>query len=253
MSFHYIIEQSVCFMTIVESGFSSKVAFHYLDDLQKEFWQSHGEFFRSVNNDRLRPFHLQNKFDRFVEKTKSVYLDSRSSQHLAKLNEDLSSTVDVMKTTVDEMMKRGTSLDGLSKTSSDIVAGSRQFKSSAQELEFALKLKQFAPVALMIFLILLLIYMVRLRTGVFALVLQRLTLLRFIEGLWADVVARLAKNKHVIIFSRMHFTNCCRLLLHKTCFSPGQILTSAPAAEAARWNHDEHARRRAWRQPVTAA
>jgi vesicle transport protein SEC22 len=160
MSFHYIIEQNVCFMTIVESNFSSKVAFHYLDDLQKEFWQSHGEHFRSVNNDRLRPFHLQNKFDRFVEKTKSVYLDSRSSQHLAKLNEDLSSTVDVMKTTVDEMMRRGTSLDGLSKTSSDIVAGSRQFKSSAQELEFALKLKQFAPVALMIFLILLLVYMV---------------------------------------------------------------------------------------------
>jgi vesicle transport protein SEC22 len=160
MSFHYIIEQSVCFMTIVESTFNSKVAFHYLDDLQKEFWQSHGEHFRSVNNDRLRAFHMQIKFERFVEKTKSVYLDSRSSHHLAKLNEDLSSTVDVMKTTVDAMMTRGSSLDGLSKTSSDIVAGSRQFKTSAQELEFALKLKQFAPLALMIFLIFLLVYMV---------------------------------------------------------------------------------------------
>ena len=160
MSFHYIIEQSVCFMTIVESSFSSKVAFHYLDDLQKEFWQSHGDFFRSVKNERLRPFHLQSKFDRFVEKTKTVYLDSRSSQHLAKLNADLSSTVHVMKTTVDEMMKRGTSLEGLSQTSSAIVAGSRQLKSSAQELEFAFKLKQFAPIALMMLLMLLLVYMV---------------------------------------------------------------------------------------------
>jgi vesicle transport protein SEC22 len=182
MSFHYIIEQSVCFMTIVESTFNSKVAFHYLDDLQKEFWQSHGEFFNSVNNDRLRPFHLQNKFDRFVEKTKSVYLDSRSSQHLAKLNEDLSSTVDVMKTTVDEMMRRGASLDGLSKTSSDIVAGSRQFKSSAQELEFALKLKQFAPVALMIFLILLLVYMVLNHS--WQDLFDFLILFRCTEGLW---------------------------------------------------------------------
>ena len=185
MSFHYIIEQNVCFMTIVESTFSSKVAFHYLEDLQKEFWQSHGEFFNSVNNDRLRPFHLQNKFDRFVEKTKSVYLDSRSSQHLAKLNEDLSSTVDVMKTTVDEMMRRGASLDGLSKTSSDIVAGSRQFKSSAQELEFALKLKQFAPVALMIFLILLLVYMVLNHS--WQDLFEFLILFRCTEGLWDNV------------------------------------------------------------------
>ena len=194
MSFHYIIEQSVCFMTIVESTFNSKVAFHYLDDLQKEFWQSHGEHFRSVNNDRLRAFHMQIKFERFVEKTKSVYLDSRSSHHLAKLNEDLSSTVDVMKTTVDAMMTRGSSLDGLSKTSSDIVAGSRQFKTSAQELEFALKLKQFAPLALMIFLIFLLVYMVPFIIicyylfSSFSLSNPHIFILfRFTEGLWDEV------------------------------------------------------------------
>jgi hypothetical protein len=58
------------------------------------------------------------------------------------------------------MMKRGTSLEGLSQTSSAIVAGSRQLKSSAQELEFAFKLKQFAPIALMMLFILLLVYMV---------------------------------------------------------------------------------------------
>jgi vesicle transport protein SEC22 len=112
-------------------------------------------------------------------------LDSRSSHHLAKLNEDLSSTVDVMKTTVDAMMTRGNSLDGLSKQSSEIVAGSRQFKSSAQELEFALKLKQFAPVALMIFLILLLVYMVLHHS--WQDLFEFLILFRCTEGLWDNV------------------------------------------------------------------
>ena len=212
MSFHYIIEQSVCFMTIVESTFNSKVAFHYLDDLQKEFWQSHGEHFRSVNNERLRAFHMQIKFERFVEKTKSVYLDSRSSHHLAKLNEDLSSTVDVMKTTVDAMMTRGNSLDGLSKASSDIVAGSRQFKSSAQELEFALKLKQFAPVALMLFLLLLLIYMVPLCILCFW---PFVIVCRCTGALWDKVLLhhRRINNRYLNLRWRLLLQNRCSLAL----------------------------------------
>jgi len=103
-------------------------------------------------------------------------------------------------------------LDGLSKASSDIVAGSRQFKSSAQELEFALKLKQFAPVALMIFLLLLLIYMVPLCILCFW---PFVIVCRCTGALWDKVLLhhRRINNRYLNLRWRLLLQNRCYLAL----------------------------------------
>ncbi|CAK7337275.1 unnamed protein product [Dovyalis caffra] len=40
-SFNYLIENGVCFMTLCDSSYPRKLAFHYLQDLQKEFEKFH--------------------------------------------------------------------------------------------------------------------------------------------------------------------------------------------------------------------
>ncbi|KAJ0099156.1 hypothetical protein Patl1_20111 [Pistacia atlantica] len=36
-SFHYLMENGICFITLSDSSYPRKLAFHYLQDLQKEF------------------------------------------------------------------------------------------------------------------------------------------------------------------------------------------------------------------------
>ena len=62
-----------------------RFAFDYLDDLQKEFVQLHGQQIDSVE----RPYKFIT-FDTFIQKTKKLYMDTRANRnHLKMMSDDL--------------------------------------------------------------------------------------------------------------------------------------------------------------------
>ena len=42
LTFHYIIENNVCYLTLAEKAYPKKLAFQYLEELQKEFSRLYG-------------------------------------------------------------------------------------------------------------------------------------------------------------------------------------------------------------------
>jgi len=79
-SFHILTENGVSFLTLCESKCPAYAAFSYLEDLNKEFSQLYGADVPKCE----RPYAFI-KFDTFLQKTKKVYLDTRTTQSLAKM------------------------------------------------------------------------------------------------------------------------------------------------------------------------
>lgn len=41
-TFHYIIDNDVCYLTLVDKSYPKKLAFQYLEELQREFYSLYG-------------------------------------------------------------------------------------------------------------------------------------------------------------------------------------------------------------------
>eukprot|EP00037_Helgoeca_nana_P019753 m.193659 g.193659 ORF g.193659 m.193659 type:complete len:271 (-) comp24988_c0_seq1:1949-2761(-) len=70
-TFHYAIENDVIYLVLCDKGFPKGNAFAYLEDIQQEFGQLHGD----VVATQARPYALIS-FEQYIEKTKRRYTDS---------------------------------------------------------------------------------------------------------------------------------------------------------------------------------
>ena len=71
--FHYTVERGVCFLTLADRGYPKKLAYQYLEEIQNEFLSLYSSEIDSI----ARPYACI-KFDRFIQKTKKLYLDTRT-------------------------------------------------------------------------------------------------------------------------------------------------------------------------------
>ena len=84
-----------------------RFAFDYLDDLQKEFVQLHGQQIDSVE----RPYKFIT-FDTFIQKTKKLYMDTRANRnHLKMMSDDLRDIQGIMTKNIQEVLGRGEKLE----------------------------------------------------------------------------------------------------------------------------------------------
>jgi vesicle transport protein SEC22 len=67
-TFHYLIEYGVCYLALALKNYPKKLAYSYLDEIQKEFHEKYGAEVGSV----ARPYAFV-KFDTFIQKTKKAY------------------------------------------------------------------------------------------------------------------------------------------------------------------------------------
>jgi vesicle transport protein SEC22 len=79
-SFHLLTENGVSFLTLCETKSPSYLAFSFLEDLNKEFQNLYGQEVARCE----RPYAFI-KFDTFLQKTKKVYMDTRSNRNLSKM------------------------------------------------------------------------------------------------------------------------------------------------------------------------
>ncbi|KAK9480768.1 Longin-like domain-containing protein [Lipomyces japonicus] len=140
---HYLIAHGVIYITIAERSYPRKLAFTYLDDLDREFIASYGH---RIESSDLRPFAFIN-FENFIQKTKRVYDDTRTSVNLDKLNAELQDVTRVMTKNIEDLLYRGDSLDRMTNLSSSLRAESSKYRKAAKKINFDALLRQYAPVA----------------------------------------------------------------------------------------------------------
>ena len=107
LTFSYLIDSSICYLTITDKSYPRKLAFSYLQELAKEFSTSYGAEALKPN---LRPYAFV-QFDTFISATKRVYQDSRAQSNLDRLNVELQDVTRVMTKNIEDLIYRGDSLD----------------------------------------------------------------------------------------------------------------------------------------------
>ncbi|XP_031500902.1 25.3 kDa vesicle transport protein [Nymphaea colorata] len=143
--FHYIIEGRVCYLTMCDRSYPKKLAFQYLEDLKNEFEKVNGSQIETA----ARPYAFI-KFDAFIQKTRKLYLDTRTQRNLAKLNDELYEVHQIMTRNVQEVLGVGEKLDQVSQMSSRLTSESRIYAEKAKDLNRQALIRKWAPVAVVL-------------------------------------------------------------------------------------------------------
>ncbi|XP_007430361.1 vesicle-trafficking protein SEC22b-B-like [Python bivittatus] len=129
MTFHYLISQGVCYLTLCEATYSKKLAFSFLEELQAEFWELYGKKVSSVS----RPYAFI-EFDIYIQKLKKSYLDTWSKRHLSSINLELQDVQKIMVTNIEEVLQRGEALSALDSKASNLSTLSKKYRHDAKVL-----------------------------------------------------------------------------------------------------------------------
>lgn len=139
---HYIIHNSIIYLTICDKSYPRKLAFLYLTEVSHEFEHSHGE---EALSSVARPYGFSS-FDTFLSKTKKIYQDQRAQSNLDKLNTDLADVKKVMTKNIEDLVYRGDSLDKMSDLSLSLRNDSSKYRKRAQKINFDAMIRQYIPV-----------------------------------------------------------------------------------------------------------
>ncbi|GJN23061.1 hypothetical protein PR202_gb10678 [Eleusine coracana subsp. coracana] len=151
--YSYIIEGRVCYLTMCDRSYPKKLAFQYLEDLKNEFERVNGNQIETA----ARPYAFI-KFDTFIQKTKKLYLDTRTQRNLAKLNDELYEVHQIMTRNVQEVLGVGEKLDQVSEMSSRLTSDTRIYADKAKDLNRQALIRKYAPVAIVIGVVLMLFW-----------------------------------------------------------------------------------------------
>ncbi|KAH0686405.1 hypothetical protein KY289_017149 [Solanum tuberosum] len=88
--FNYMVENGICYLTLCESSYPRKLAFHYLQDLQQEF-----ERLDSSPVDRITKPYTFIKLDTIIGNIRKQYVDTRTQANLSKLNAHRQKELDI--------------------------------------------------------------------------------------------------------------------------------------------------------------
>lgn len=149
-AFHYLLDGGACFLTLTEKGYPKKLAFQYLEELSGEFSRLYGGQVDGVT----RPYAFI-KFDTFIQKTKKLFQDSRSSRNLAKINDDLAEVHTIMTRNIAEVLGQGEQLNNMTKMSSTLAAESKNYATRSKDLHRQALIRKYLPFAVVGFVVLL--------------------------------------------------------------------------------------------------
>ncbi|KAF3490638.1 transporter SEC22 [Arthroderma uncinatum] len=154
-SLHYIIQDDICFLCIADQSYPRKLAFTYLSDIAAEFFTTYSPTQYLSSN--LRPYAFV-EFDSFIQRTKKTYQDSRASQNIDKLNDELKDVTKVMTKNIEDLLYRGDSLERMGEMSGRLREDSKKYRKAAVRINWELLLKQYGPFAGVGFIFIVLIW-----------------------------------------------------------------------------------------------
>ncbi|KAI8817045.1 Longin-like domain-containing protein [Fimicolochytrium jonesii] len=152
--FHYLIEFGVCYLVICDRLYPRKLAFAYLEEMQREFHAQYGDQVGTV----ARPFAFS-KFDPYIQKLKRAYKDSRTQRNLNKLNEDLQDVTRIMTRNIQDVLGRGEALDRMSTTSSRLSQQSKTYLDKTKHLNLQALYQKYGPPVIVLGIVTIVVYL----------------------------------------------------------------------------------------------
>jgi len=134
-AFHYLIagssdQQKVIFLVFTEKSYPKRLAYNYLEELCKEFQNLYSN---QIEQPTLRPYAFI-KFETFIQKTKKLYIDSRTQRNLKILNDELQDVHKIMTKNIQDVLNRGEKLEEVSNEASKLANAASRYKDRTREL-----------------------------------------------------------------------------------------------------------------------
>ena len=153
----YLIEHGVCYLTLADRAYPKKLAYQartpcllvcslspvklqYLEELAKEFYLQNSTQTASAS----RPYAFI-KFDTFIQKTKKLYLDTRTQRNVSKLQEELAEIQGIVTRNINDVLQSGERLEAVAAMGSALGAESRRYAARAKDLSRQALLRQWLP------------------------------------------------------------------------------------------------------------
>lgn len=151
--FHYLIKDSICYLTLTEGSYPKRLAFLYLEEVADAFIEyilsnhctNNGNNWRQIIETTARPYAFI-QCERIIQKKQRDFVDPTSSQNSDKLNRDLSDIHSIMRQNISQVLDRGEKLDHVSQISNDLISESKKFKWGAKKLSWQAMVAQYAPI-----------------------------------------------------------------------------------------------------------
>lgn len=129
----YLLNDGLCFIAITERAYPKKLAQTYLDDIRTEFQTSYKR--DDYLDPQRRPYSFA-EFDRYVERAKKTYQDTRATDNLGRLNDELKDVTQVMTKNIEDLLYRGDSLEKMGDMSSRLREDSAKYKRKAVRINW---------------------------------------------------------------------------------------------------------------------
>lgn len=139
-AFHVLTEGGVAYVTLTDGQYPKKLAFQYLEELASEFTRLYGSQIQDAN----RPYAFI-KFDTFIQKTRKLYLDTRTQRNLTKLSAEIAEVHSIMTRNIADVLGQGERLDRMQQMSDTLSADARQFGVKAKDLYRQALIRKYAP------------------------------------------------------------------------------------------------------------
>ena len=159
-TFHYIISEGVCYMTLCEKGYDKRLAFGFLQDIMEASVQDliaeHGNNYRAVI-DRVDHPYAFIKFDKVIQRKRREYKNPNSSKNMQRIKSELADITNIMRMNIEEVLSRGERLEDVGRSSRSLLKRSKEFEKKATLLNYwKLMQKYMAGIAcfLIVFLVL---------------------------------------------------------------------------------------------------
>ncbi|KAL3988239.1 atypical dual specificity phosphatase [Sarotherodon galilaeus] len=126
MDFHLLIAQGVCYLTLCEASFPKKMAFEYLEDLRKKFYDQYGEEVPTVT----RPYSFT-EFGTRIQKEKKPSGSSTLRRTLASTKKELDDIQKIMVANIDEVLQRDSLCD---QRVSNLSSYTKEYRSNTKDV-----------------------------------------------------------------------------------------------------------------------
>ena len=148
--FHYLVRDSLCYLTLTEKSYPKRLAFLYLEEIADAYLEmmvnDYGDpGWHTAISTTARPY-AYIKFDLVIQRRRKDFVDPTSRQNTTKLNSDLADIQSIMRKNINEVLNRGEKLEHVSSISNNLVAESKKFKWGAKKLTWQAMLNQYGPI-----------------------------------------------------------------------------------------------------------
>ena len=133
----------VAFVAVADRPYPKKLAYQFLDELAGEFGRLYPP---SAVSSASRPYAFV-KFDTFIQKTKRLYADARTSRNIAALTAELGEVQSIMTRNIADVLGQGERLDSMSAAAATLTSETAGFAKRARALHRQALVRKYAPMA----------------------------------------------------------------------------------------------------------